>query len=74
MIALLSTVKGKIFNPREYDKEVYKARHHVENAFLRLKRWRGVAFRFAKNSTSFIAIVFIRLISLLCKKFLDDIM
>ena len=28
---------------RDYDRELYKARHLVENAFLHLKRWRGVA-------------------------------
>jgi len=38
---------------REYDKELYKMRHLVENAFLHLKRWRGVATRYAKNTASF---------------------
>ena len=28
---------------REYDKELYELRHKVENAFLHLKRWRGIA-------------------------------
>ena len=28
---------------RRYDKELYKLRHLVENAFLHLKRWRGTA-------------------------------
>jgi len=28
---------------RFYDKELYKLRHLVENAFLHLKRWRGIA-------------------------------
>ena len=32
---------------REYDKELYKLRHFVENAFMILKRWRGVATRYA---------------------------
>lgn len=34
---------------REYDKELYKLRHFVENAFMILKRWRGVATRYAKS-------------------------
>ena len=34
---------------REYDKNLYKLRPLVENAFLELKRWRGVATRYAKN-------------------------
>jgi len=45
---------------REYDKETYKARHQVENAFLHLKRWRGIATRYAKNTASFLAAVQIR--------------
>lgn len=34
--------------PREYDKHLYQLRHLVENAFLELKRWRGIATRYAK--------------------------
>jgi transposase len=45
---------------RQYDKDLYKLRHLVENAFLHLKRWRGVATRYAKNSASFLAAVQIR--------------
>jgi transposase len=45
---------------RDYDKHLYKARHLVENAFLKLKRWRGIATRFAKKTTSFLAAVQIR--------------
>jgi transposase len=45
---------------REYDKELYKRRHLVENALLHLKRWRGIATRYAKNSASFLAAVHIR--------------
>jgi transposase len=35
---------------RSYDKTLYKARHLVENAFLYLKQWRGIATRYAKNT------------------------
>ncbi len=49
---------------REYDEELYKLRHLVENAFLHLKRWRGVATRYAKNADSFLAAVHIRCIAL----------
>ena len=34
---------------RDYDKYLYKLRHLVENAFLHLKKWRGIATRYAKN-------------------------
>ncbi|MDO8775877.1 MAG: IS5 family transposase [Burkholderiaceae bacterium] len=49
---------------RHYDKELYKLRHLVENAFLHLKRWRGIATRYAKCSASFLAAVHIRCIAL----------
>lgn len=38
---------------REYDKFLYKYRHLVENAFLKLKRWRGVATRYSKTLSGF---------------------
>jgi transposase len=49
---------------RGYDKELYKARHLVENAFLYLKEWRGIATRYAKNAASFLAAIHIRCIFL----------
>ena len=49
---------------REYDEERYQLRHLVENAFLHLKRWRGIATRYAKNTASFLAAVQIRCIVL----------
>ena len=49
---------------REYDKALYRLRHLVENAVLHLKRWRGIATRYAKNSSSFLAAVQIRCIAL----------
>ena len=52
---------------REYDKYLYKLRHLVENEFLHLKQWRGIATRYAKNTTSFVAAVHIRCIVILAK-------
>ena len=49
---------------RQYDKYLYKLRHLVENAFLHLKRWRGIATRYAKRASSFLALVQIRCIVL----------
>lgn len=51
-------------HPRAYDKALYKLRHLVENAFLHLKRWRGIATRYAKNLSSFVAAVQIRCLAL----------
>ncbi len=47
---------------RHFDKEIYKLRHLVENAFLALKKWRGIATRYAKNTSSFLASLHIRCI------------
>ena len=51
---------------RDYDRYLYKLRHLVENAFLHLKRWRGIATRYAKNTASFVAAVQIRCIAIWC--------
>jgi len=45
---------------REYDEYIYKIRHLVENAFLKLKRWRGVATRYAKTTSAFVGAVTVR--------------
>ncbi len=42
---------------RVFDEHLYKHRHLVENAFLKLKRWRGVATRYAKTLTAFVGAV-----------------
>jgi len=52
---------------RSYDKYLYKIRHLVENAFLYLKRWRGIATRYAKNTASFLASVQFRCMILWCQ-------
>lgn len=46
--------------PRDYDKHLYNLRHLVENAFLRIKEWRGIATRYAKRVTSYLAAVQLR--------------
>lgn len=40
---------------RAYDKQLYKLRHRIENAFLKLKQWRSVATRYAKTTATFLA-------------------
>jgi transposase len=51
---------------RPYDRDLYRLRHLVENAFLHLKRWRGIATRYAKCTSSFLAAVHVRCIALWC--------
>ena len=50
-----------------YDRDLYRLRHWVENAFLHLKRWRGIATCYAKNTASFVAAVHIRCLALWAK-------
>lgn len=45
---------------RPYDKYLYKLRHLVENALLRMKEWRGVATLYVKRLSSYLAFVQIR--------------
>jgi len=52
---------------REYDHYLYKLRHLVENAFMQLKAWRGIATRYAKNTASYLAAVQIRCMILWAK-------
>jgi len=47
---------------RVNDKHLYKAHHLVENAFLRLKEWRGVTTCYVKRMRSYLAAVQIRCI------------
>lgn len=56
--------KKNRISQRSFDNDLYKLRHLVENAFLHLKRWRGIATRYAKNSASFLAAVHIRCIAI----------
>jgi transposase len=58
---------------RRYDKELYKLRHRVENAFELLKRWRGIATRYAKHTASFLAAVQIACIALWGRLIVDTL-
>ena len=44
-------------NQRRYDKNIYENRYQVENRFLKLKGWRGIATRYAKTTSSYKASV-----------------
>jgi transposase len=40
---------------RDYDKDLYKARHLIENFFCRLKQFRAIATRYDKRARHFLA-------------------
>ena len=44
-------------NPRTYDKELYQARHLIENFFCKLKQFRAIATRYDKTARNFLAAV-----------------
>jgi len=56
---------------RYYDKELYRLRYRVENAFEILKRWRGIATRYAKHTASYLAAVQIACVSAWGKVIVD---
>jgi transposase len=44
---------------RDYDRELYKARHLIENFFARLKLFRAIATRYDKTARNFLAAVYL---------------
>jgi len=45
--------------PREYDKDLYKARHPIENFFAKLKQYRCLATRYDKLAIPFLSGVYL---------------
>jgi transposase len=45
--------------PRGYDKELYKARHLIENFFAKLKQFRAIATRYDKRAINFLAGIYL---------------
>jgi transposase len=46
-------------SPRTYDRDLYKARHLVENFFARLKQFRAIATRYDKTARNFLAAIYL---------------
>ncbi len=44
---------------RQYDKELYKARHLIENFFEKLKQFRAIATRYDKTARNFLAAIYL---------------
>jgi transposase len=44
---------------RGYDREIYKARHLIENFFADLKQFRAIATRYDKTARNFLAAVYL---------------
>ena len=71
LIAQAKTVvipsKSNRIAPREYDKDLYKARHLIENFFAKLivsgdptrKQYRGIATRYDKRAVNFLGAIYL---------------
>jgi transposase len=44
---------------RDYDRELYKARHLIENFFAKLKQFRAIATRYDKRAINFLAGIYL---------------
>ena len=44
-------------DPRPYDKDLYEARHLIENFFAKLKQYRAIATRYDKRARNFLAAI-----------------
>ena len=49
--------KSNRCEPRNYDRETYKARHLIENFFAKLKQFRAIATRYDKTARNFLAAI-----------------
>ena len=44
---------------RDYDRDLFKARHLIENFFAKLKQFRAIATRYDKTARNFLAAVYL---------------
>jgi transposase len=51
--------KSNRTEPREYDQDLYKARHLIENFFAKLKQYRAIATRYDKRATNFLGAIYL---------------
>jgi transposase len=51
--------KANRTTPRGYDKDLYQARHLIENFFCQLKQFRAIATRYDKTARNFLAAVYL---------------
>ncbi len=45
--------------PSDYDKDIYKERHLIENFFARLKQYRAIATRYDKTALNFLGAIYL---------------
>lgn len=45
--------------PKSYDKQLYQARHLIENLFAKLKQYRAIATRYDKTDCNFLGAIYL---------------
>lgn len=60
--------RAKRKNPADYDKDLYRQRHRIENMFGRIKDWRRIATRYDRCAHTFLSAI---LIAATCCYYLD---
>jgi transposase len=58
MTAVIPSKSNRIIQ-RDYDKDLYEARHLIENFFCKLKQYRAIATRYDKAARNFLAAVYL---------------
>lgn len=56
--AVVPSKKNRL-HPRDYDRDLYKARPLIENFFCKLKQYRAIATRYDKTARNFLAAVYL---------------
>jgi transposase len=51
--------KSNRTNKRDYDEDLYKDRHLIENFFARLKQYRAIATRYDKRAHNFLGAIYL---------------
>lgn len=51
--------KSNRISQREYDEDLYKIRHLIENFFAKLKQFRGIATRYDKRASTFLGAIYL---------------
>lgn len=67
VIDQIQKVKGQVVMPaksnsidqRDYDQDLYKARHLIENFFAKLKQYRSIATRYDKLAQNFLSAIYL---------------
>ena len=56
-MAVIPSKKNRI-NQIDYDKDLYKDRHLIENFFAKLKQYRAIATRYDKTAYNFLGAIY----------------